>query len=57
MMKKYRLYYENINNDDEFYIDVNNSSEILTALHNNPQYARDPEPDNWKCFHQEEIEG
>lgn len=52
-MKKYRLYYTNINSGAEFSIDVNTSEEILPALKNKPQYVR--EPDNWECFDQEEI--
>jgi hypothetical protein len=50
---KYRLYYMNINNDSEFFIEVNNSDEILPALQRIPQYSA--EPDNWECFDQEEI--
>ena len=52
-MKKYRMYYMNINNGDEFYIDVNTNDEILPALNRKPQYVR--EPDNWECFDQEEV--
>jgi hypothetical protein len=52
-MKKYRMYYMNINNGRELYIDVNNSDEILPALRCKPQYLA--EPDNWECFDQEEI--
>jgi hypothetical protein len=53
VMKKYRMYYMNINNGDEFYIDVNTNDEILPALNRKPQYVR--EPDNWECFDQEEV--
>jgi hypothetical protein len=53
VMKKYRIYYMNINNGDEFYIDVNTNDEILPALNRKPQYVR--EPDNWECFDQEEV--
>lgn len=52
-MKKYRLYYMNINSGAEFSIEVNTSEEILPALQCKPQYVR--EPDNWECFDQEEI--
>ena len=52
-MKKYRMYYMNINSEAEFFIEVNNSNEILSALNKKPQYVR--EPDNWECFDQEEI--
>lgn len=52
-MKKYRLYYMNINNGAEFSIEVDNNDEILPALNRKPQYVR--EPDNWECFDQEEI--
>ena len=52
-MKKYRLYFMNINSGAEFFIEVNNNDEILPALKNKPQYIR--EPDNWECFDQEEI--
>ena len=52
-MKKYRLYYMNINSGAEFSIEVNSNDEILPALKNKPQYIR--EPDNWECFDQEEI--
>lgn len=52
-MKKYRLYYMNVNSGKEFSIEVNNSDEILPALQNKPQYVT--EPDNWECFDQEEI--
>lgn len=52
-MKKYRMWFMNINNGDEFSIEVNNSDEIATALQRKPQYVR--EPDNWECFDQEEI--
>lgn len=52
-MKKYRLYYMNINSGAEFFIEVNSNDEILPALKNKPQYMR--EPDNWECFDQEEI--
>ena len=52
-MKKYRLYFMNVNSGKEFYIEVNNSDEILPALQHKPQYVR--EPDNWECFDQEEI--
>lgn len=53
MIMKYRLYYMNINNDSEFFIEVNNSDEIVPALQRIPQYSA--EPDNWECFDQEEI--
>jgi hypothetical protein len=43
----------NVNNGEEFFIEVNNSDEIFMALHNEPQYVA--EPDNWECFEQEEI--
>lgn len=49
----YRLYFMNINNEGEFYIDVKNSDEILPSLKRKPQYLA--EPDNWECFDQEEI--
>ena len=52
-MKKYRLYFMNINSGAEFSIEVNNNDEILPALRQKPQYVR--EPDNWECFDQEEI--
>lgn len=52
-MKKYRMYFMNINSGAEFFIEVNNSDEILPALNVKPQYVR--EPDNWECFDQEEI--
>lgn len=52
-MKKYRLYFMNINSGAEFSIEVNNNDEILPALKSKPQYVR--EPDNWECFDQEEI--
>lgn len=52
-MKKYRMYYMNINSGAEFSIDVNNSDEILPALKSKPQYIR--EPDNWECIDSEEI--
>jgi hypothetical protein len=52
-MKKYRMYFMNINSGAEFSIDVDNSDEILHALKQKPQYVR--EPDNWECFDQEEI--
>lgn len=52
-MKKYRMYFMNINSGAEFFIEVNNSDEILPALKCKPQYVR--EPDNWECFDQEEI--
>ena len=53
-MKKYRMYFMNINSGKEFYIEVNNSDEILTELNKKPQYLE--KPDNWECFDQEEIE-
>ena len=43
----------NINSGAEFYIDVKNNDEILSALNRKPQYVS--EPDNWECFDQEEI--
>ena len=46
-MKKYRLYYTNINSGKEFFIDIDNSDEILPALQKKPEYVR--EPDNWEC--------
>ena len=52
-MKKYRLYFININSGAEFSVEVDNNDEILPALKNKPQYVR--EPDNWECFDQEEI--
>ena len=52
-MKKYRLYYMNINSGAEFFIEVDTNDEILPALKSKPQYVR--EPDNWECFDQEEI--
>ena len=52
-MKKYRLYYMNINSGAEFSIEVDTNDEILPALKRKPQYVR--EPDNWECFDQEEI--
>ena len=52
-MKKYRMWYMNINSGDEFYIEINNSDEILPALQQKHQYVS--EPDNWECFDQEEI--
>ena len=52
-MKKYRLYYMNINSGAEFSIEVDNNNEILPTLKSKPQYVR--EPDNWECFDQEEI--
>ena len=54
-MKKYRMYYMNINSGEEFFIEVNNSDEIISALQRKPQYLA--EPDNWECFDQEEIKG
>ena len=54
-MKKYRMHFINVNSGAEFYIEVNNSDEILLALKRKPQYVR--EPDNWECFDQEEIKG
>lgn len=54
-MKKYRLYYVNINSGSEFSVEVNNSDEILPTLRRNPQYLK--EPDNWEYCDQEEIEG
>lgn len=53
MKKKYRMYYMNINSGAEFYIEIDNSDEILPALNKKPQYVHDP--DNWECFDQEEI--
>ena len=53
MKKKYRMYFMNVNSGAEFFIEVNNSDEILPALQRKPQYVR--EPDNWECFDQEEI--
>ena len=52
-MKKYRMYYMNINSGAEFSIEVNNSDEILPALQRKPQYVR--EPNSWEYFDQEEI--
>ena len=52
-MKKYRMWFMNINSGAEFFIEVNNSDEILQALQRKKQYVR--EPDNWECFDQEEI--
>ena len=52
-VKKYRLYFMNVNSGAEFFIEVNNNDEILLALKNKPQYVR--EPDNWECFDQEET--
>ena len=52
-MKKYRLYYMNINSGAEFSIEVNSNDEILPVLNHHPQYTA--EPDNWECFDQEEI--
>lgn len=52
-MKKYRMYYMNINSGSEFFIEVNNVDEILPALQRKPQYVA--EPDNWECCDQEEI--
>lgn len=52
-MKRYRMYYMNINSGTEFYIEVNNSDEILPALQRKPQYVRDP--NSWEYFDQEEI--
>lgn len=46
-MKKYRLYYTNINSGREFFIDVDNNDEIQPALQKRPEYVR--EPDNWEC--------
>ena len=46
-MKKYRLYYTNINSGREFFIDVDNNDEIQPALQKKPEYVR--EPDNWEC--------
>jgi hypothetical protein len=51
--KKYRLYFMNVNSGDEFFIEINNSDEILPALKSKQQYVA--EPDNWECFDQEEI--
>ena len=51
--KKYRLYFMNINNGEEFFIEINSNDEILPALKSKPQYVS--EPDNWECFDQEEI--
>ena len=53
MKKKYRQYYMNINSGEEFFIEIDNSDEILPALKHKPQYVR--EPDNWECYDQEEI--
>ena len=52
-MKKYRLYYMNINSGAEFSIEVNSNEEILPVLNCHLQYIA--EPDNWECFDQEEI--
>lgn len=52
-MKKYRMWFMNINSGAELFIEVNNSDEILPALQRKQQYVR--EPDNWECFDQEEI--
>lgn len=52
-MKKYRMYFMNINSGAEFFIEVNNSDEILPALQCKPQYVRDP--NSWEYFDQEEI--
>ena len=52
-MKKYRLYFMNINSGAEFSIEVSNNDEILPALRKNADYVL--EPDNWECFDQEEI--
>lgn len=52
-MKKYRMYFMNVNSGKEFFIEVNNSDEILTELNKKPQYLA--EKDNWECFDQEEI--
>ena len=52
-MKKYRMWFMNINSGAEFFIEVNNSDEIAKALQRKSQYVR--EPDNWECFDQEEI--
>ena len=52
-MKKYRMYYMNVNSGKEFYIEVNNSEEILSELNKKSQYLLDR--DNWECYDQEEI--
>ena len=52
-MKKYRMYYMNINNGKEFFIEVDNSEEILSELNKKSQYILDK--DNWECYDQEEI--
>ena len=52
-MKKYRMWFTNINNGDEFAIEVDNSDEILPALKRNYKYLADP--DNWECTDQEEV--
>lgn len=52
-MKKYRLYFMNVNNGKEFFIEVNSSDEIQAELNKKPQYLIDR--DNWECFDQEEI--
>jgi hypothetical protein len=43
----------NINTGAEFYIEVNNSDEILPALKRKYQYVLDP--NSWEYFDQEEI--
>ena len=52
-MKKYRMCYMNINNGKEFFIEVDNSEEILSELNKKQQYITDR--DNWECYDQEEI--
>ena len=52
-MKKYRMYYMNVNSGKEFYIEVDNSEEILYELNKKSQYLLDR--DNWECYDQEEI--
>jgi hypothetical protein len=54
-MKKYRMYYMNVITGEEFFIEVDNSNEILPALKRKEQYVLDP--DNWECFDGEEIKG
>ena len=51
--KKFRLYYENCNNGNEFSIEINNYSEIKDALNKHPEYLLEEE--NWDCVHSEEI--
>ena len=47
------MWFMNINNGDEFFIEVSNNDEILPTLMSKRAYVS--EPDNWECIDQEEI--